>query len=279
MNIPDKVKARHYLSHINYYRLVAYWLPFEADHETHTFKEGTDFDRVIELYVFDRELRLALLDAIERIEVSLRTQIAYHLSNKYGPHAHLNHEVFKDYSKYTRNLSTMCGVVFGSREKFVTHLLRKYDEPLPPLWATVDLLSLGHLSKLFSNIRLPSDRQLISSIYRVDETLLMSFLHHLTTVRNLCAHHSRVWNREFTFKMKIPHKKPRHLSESLNKRAENKLYNTLCWLNYMLSIISPESEWRQSILNLMGEHEISKSAVGFPDGYESYEIWKPTENN
>ena len=84
MSVPDKQRALHYLAHINYYRLGAYWLPFESDHNGHTFHDGTNFEQVLELYVFDRELRLLVMDAIERIEVSIRTQWAYHFSHKYG---------------------------------------------------------------------------------------------------------------------------------------------------------------------------------------------------
>ena len=96
MLVPDKPSAQHYLSHINYYRLGAYWLPFEADHDNHSFQKGTNFDQVLDLYVFDRELRLLVMDAIERIEVSIRTQWAYHFSHKYGPHALLDEAIFKE---------------------------------------------------------------------------------------------------------------------------------------------------------------------------------------
>ena len=74
--IPDKAKAEFYLAQINYYRLAAYCLPFEQDHSSHRFQSGTQFDDILNLYIFDRELRLLVLDAIERFEVSLRTQLA-----------------------------------------------------------------------------------------------------------------------------------------------------------------------------------------------------------
>lgn len=74
MNVLDRQKAALQLSHINYFRLAAYWLPFERSDSAHRFEKGTDFDVVLNDYVFDRELRLHLLNAIERIEVSFRTQ-------------------------------------------------------------------------------------------------------------------------------------------------------------------------------------------------------------
>lgn len=90
-NIP---MAEHYLGHLNYYRLSAYWLPYEASHSPHVFHPGTQFDDVINSYVFDRELRLLVLDAIERIEVSVRTQMTQALTLSYGSHPHLMPQLF-----------------------------------------------------------------------------------------------------------------------------------------------------------------------------------------
>jgi abortive infection bacteriophage resistance protein len=92
----NKKAAKHYLSHINYYRIGAYWLHYEADHGTHSFKPDTRFEDVIALYVFDRKLRLLVMDAIERIEVSVRTHLAYEMAHTYGPHAYLDKTLFKD---------------------------------------------------------------------------------------------------------------------------------------------------------------------------------------
>ena len=96
LTIENPDRAEHYLSHLNYYRLGAYWLPFEADHETHQFRPDASFDQVLNLYIFDRELRLLVMDAIERIEVSVRTRWAYHLAHTHGPHAYLDPALFKE---------------------------------------------------------------------------------------------------------------------------------------------------------------------------------------
>ena len=96
MAIADPSEALFYLQHLNYYRLGAYWLPFEADHSTHQFRPGTRFDDVLNLYMFDRELRLLVLDAIERSEVSLRGQWAFHLAHQHGVHAHLDATLASD---------------------------------------------------------------------------------------------------------------------------------------------------------------------------------------
>jgi hypothetical protein len=83
MIIDDVQAACFHLQHINYYRLGAYWLPFEVNHATHDFKAGTNFTTVLTLYNFDRELRLLVIDALERIEVSMRTQWTYYMAHNH----------------------------------------------------------------------------------------------------------------------------------------------------------------------------------------------------
>ena len=90
MEISGLTHAEFYLQHLNYYRFSAYWLPFESDHTTHVFRSGTRFEEVLGLYVFDRELRLLMLDAIERVEVSIRSQWAYQCAHLHNPHGHLD---------------------------------------------------------------------------------------------------------------------------------------------------------------------------------------------
>ena len=82
---------------------------------------------------------------------------------------------------------------------------------MPPLWVVCEIMSLGHLSTFYQNIKRPHDRNLIAKEYCLDEKVLTSFLHHLSHVRNLCAHHSRIWNRRFTITIRLPKKKPASL--------------------------------------------------------------------
>ena len=93
MIIEDEVAARHYMRFISYYRLRAYWLPFEVPAEEdgdHAFRDGTRFEDVLTLYIFDRELRLLVLDAIERVEIALRAQWAHYMAMTHGPHGYLD---------------------------------------------------------------------------------------------------------------------------------------------------------------------------------------------
>jgi len=275
MVIDDLSRAKRYVSQLNYYRLAAYWLPFEETHSPHRFKPDTQFNTVLEHYIFDRELRLLVMDAIERIEVSLRTQWAYYLAHKYGPHAHLDpslHVRNRGPWTYTKNVSALVDVVRNSSEIFIRHF-DKYDEQLPPLWAVCEVMTLGQLSRWYSNLNYRQDRNSIAKAYGLDEKILTSFVHHLSIVRNTCAHHGRLWNREFTFAWKLPQRTPFDLYQNFNPAIKRRLYNTLVMIAYLMDRINPHS-WKQRMNNLFINHpEINSTAMGFPDDWKDRPIW------
>lgn len=249
MLILDEQKAAFYLSQINYYRFAAYCLPFELDKENHCLRQGTSFEDVFNLYIFDREIRLLILDAIERFEVSIRTQMAYHLSHNHNTaHPHLISQLFNDQSLYKDATTRLANDVQSSKEEFIKHLRSQYIEALPPIWASVELMSMGQLSKWYSNIKFRSDRQSIASFYQVDEKVLTSFCRHLTHIRNYCAHHARLWNRGFTITMSLPRSGPQKLldgldSTRLQSRSKRKVYNTLVMLIHLMSLINPDHHY------------------------------------
>jgi len=204
MLIPNQQEAEHYLLHLNYYRLSGYWQPFEADHVTHQFNAGVSFDDVINLYVFDREIRLLLMDAIERLEVSVRTQWAYHLSLDSGSHAFLNGEIASKCGEHIGSMNKLVSEVNRSRESFIKHFKKRYTEPdVPPIWVSCEVMSLGQLSRWYQNLKPFKLRRAIAKSYGLDDRVLESLLHQMTYIRNLCAHHSRVWNREFTITLEL----------------------------------------------------------------------------
>jgi len=271
--VEDKKSATAYLSHINYYRLGTYWWSFIDDHETHIFKAGSTFNQVLNLYVFDRELRLLLLDAIERIEVSLRTQWAFHLSKIYGSHAHLDKEAFArkfDHQGFVDNLQKE---IKRTSDKNIKKQAYKYDEATPATWIICEVMSFGWLSRGYDAIVRRSLRADISDTYNIKEIVLSSFLHHITTVRNICAHHSRLWNREFTFTMKFPTNGDPKLLQSFNSNKPKQLYNTLVMCAYLMDIISPNNHWKIKLKKLIENHDINVGDMGFPTDWLERPIW------
>lgn len=280
LSVADHSKAEFFLSQLNYYRIAAYCLPFEQDHATHQFKPNIGFDDVLNLYIFDRELRLLVLDAIERIEVSLRTQLAYHLShNHQTAHPHLKPELFFNPVIYGKSLSNLDTDIKRSQEEFIKHLTGKYDELMPPIWAVVELMTMGQLSKWFANIKTRADRQSISRIYRLDEKIMTSFCEHLSLVRNHAAHHARLWNRDFTKTPMLPRKGDNDLLNSLftlpdSDRRLRKLYNTFVMLAYLMNIICGENHWKDRLIELIDQHRIVTDKMGFPTDWQQKPIWQ-----
>ncbi|MHB1344044.1 MAG: Abi family protein [Thermoleophilia bacterium] len=273
MIVDDRDEARFYLQHLNYYRLAAYWLPFEADHGSHQFRPGTRFRHVLDLYVFDRELRLAVLDAIERVEVSVRSQWAYQLAHLHGPHAHLDPGLARKRHFWDENFRNLTDQVSRSEETFIRHLLGTYSEPLPPIWAVCEVMPMGALSKWYANLGPASARSAISGVYGLDEKVLESWLHHLTVVRNLCAHHSRLWNREFAVTPRLTQHKPGGLADQF-RVGSRRVYNTLVILLFCMDVIAPGHHWRTRVKNLLLLHGIETADMGFPSAWKALAIWR-----
>ena len=276
MVVPDRVYATHCLQHISYYRLRAYWLPFEGDPPAagdHKFKEGVSFDDAMALYVFDRQLRLLVMDAIERVEVAFRGGWAHHLATKYGPHGYLDQQLYSR-DRYQRALATLREEIERSTDTFVAHYKSKYSDPeLPPIWMTAEVMSLGQLSKWYGNLKRRQDRQAIAKPYGLDERLLVSIAHHLTYVRNICAHHGRLWNKQFTVTMIIPNS-PGALISAVNRTVDRRLYNTLATLNYLMGVVAPASHWRKHLVQLIISHPlVDTKAMGFPENWRTMPAW------
>jgi len=153
----DMPRLKRYLASIGYYRLSAYWLPFEQPSpdpatRNHSFHPGTSFDQVLGLYIFDRKLRLMVFDALERIEVAVRTAYAREMSLAHGAHSYLDNGHYKDQAKYQRGLTSIATDLKRSHETFVRHYQQKYNDPvMPPIWAVVETMSFGSLSRWLGN--------------------------------------------------------------------------------------------------------------------------------
>ncbi len=272
LQIEDQHQAEHWLAHINYYRLSAYWQPFEADRLTHRFIPGTRLQQVMDVYVFDRELRLLLLDAIERLEVSMRTRWAYHLAHDHGPHAHLRADLSRKSGYFQSNLEQLHKEIQRSEEPFIRHFAQTYLEAIPPTWVSCEVMSLGLLSRWYGNLKPGVTRRNIARSYGIDEAVLESWLHHLTYLRNLCAHHSRVWNREFTILPMLTRSKPENLRGQW-QQGHRKIYNTLLILQHLMSVVAPGSHWRARLKALIHASGINSSTMGFPQDWTTRPVW------
>lgn len=284
LQVPDQLRAQSYLSHISYYRLSAYCIPFRSVKDK--FNKNITFDDVLSLYMFDRELRLLILDAIERIEIGLRTQIIYQLAHKYGSHWHDNNGLFVSpyVNKYGftvdrfRNFQDFLHKEYTSTdpEVFIKHYFDNYDTPAtPPSWMALELVTIGGLSRLFSNLVNDEDKKIISDNYKLPFFVFESWFHAITHLRNLCAHHCRVWNREYRITPKLL-LKPKYNWVDKSFDINNRTFFYLNVLKYFLNSINPNNTFKTKLENLFGKYpNVDIEYLGIPTDANSNLIdWK-----
>tara|TARA_R100000935_G_scaffold24727_1_gene44341 strand:+ start:5095 stop:6003 length:909 start_codon:yes stop_codon:yes gene_type:complete len=278
MVIADEPSARHYLQHISYYRLRAYWLPFEGPAPAagdHVLKPGTTFEDALALYVFDRQLRLLVMDAIERIEVAIRAGWAHHMAMTYGPHGYLDQAHHTGPVKHAECVADLVKETGRSKDTFVKHYNKTYEDPtLPPVWMVAEVVSLGALSKWIDNIKLRADRQAIAKPFGVDEKVFGSFAHHVTIIRNIAAHHGRLWNKRFAFTMIVPNS-PARLAVAMRGADRRYLHNTLVMLDHLLMVVAPGNEWRRRVVALITScPQVDPVQMGFPADWQGRAAWR-----
>ncbi|MBR9852791.1 MAG: Abi family protein [Rhodobacteraceae bacterium] len=134
MDVGDHATAMKWLETVGYYRLSAYWLPFERPPEngnarSKIFESGATLSAVTDLYVFDRRLRVLVLEAIERVEVHVRSRWTYHMAHAHGAHAHLDHRLFSGFLNHAEQLVRLARAVDKSEETFILYHKGKYTDP------------------------------------------------------------------------------------------------------------------------------------------------------
>lgn len=284
LSIPDPSRAERYLSVISYYRLSAYTLPFQCGNPAgHQFKLGCAFEDILRMYVFDRQLRLLILDAIERIEVALRTRMTNILAAHHGPHAYLDPGIFDTRYEHNWLLDQVKRKCEDSQaESFIKHYRAKYsDPPLPPIWMVMEILTFKEVSVLFSRLRIKEDKQEISAFWDLPDTVLHSWFRALSDLRNVCAHHSRTWNREFGSRPLLPRRLPvrwpdlnRPLTDP-NIDPSRRLYYQLVVIETLLRKINPGSTWHQRLKTLIESHpEVSLAHMGIPNDWADDHFWQ-----
>lgn len=295
MSVPDIPRAERLLANISYYRLSAYMLPYKKKENgtiIDSFKEGTTWDMVYDLYVFDRKLRLLVFDAIERLEIAIRTQIIYQLSHKYGSHWQDNPSIFKaPERRVLRDGSIVTFDVYAEIQKhisdqlhsnraevFIQHYRNKYDNPVNPPFVDEcgNHVFQSPVTHLYG-IEEQGGHQRHSRLFGLPPKTFCSWLHTMNYVRNLCAHHARLWNREMSI---VPEKL--HFSKRLvwisnpDTVQRGKVYYFFCMLGYLLQTANPTSSFKDRLKTLVDEYKgvASLSAMGFAEGWENEKIWK-----
>jgi abortive infection bacteriophage resistance protein len=278
--VDDEAKAQHYLRFIGYYRLSGYTRFFcdKTDTKSEKFIPGTSFQSVLDLYVFDRKIRVLLLDALERIEIAIKSEISNTgaLQGQGGPFwlknsANFDHGQHQEIMNLIFERVGSDGSKPGIFHQFIPHFFRTYLEDIPPSWMLMEAFSFGEASRIYKrmkgNLRLP-----VASSFSVQHDVLESWIHTLSFARNVCAHHARVWNQRLTIKPKIP----RIYGGVWPVAAQDRLYILCCIIHHMMERIADGSAWPLRLRELITARPtiVPLAEMGFPDDWESQTFWK-----
>lgn len=278
--VADEPSALHCLEHHNYYRLSPYRFPFTPPGNRDVFRLGTTFEQLWALYTFDRQLRHLVIEACKSVEISLRSRWAYEVGHRLGPLGYLENAHFSTPLVYARTLVKLHDEMERSKEDFIKHHRGTLLMPWPPAWVIVEIASFGNISTLLSQLRQSAIRQAIAEPFGMDEQAFCSLMHHLSVLRNTAAHHSRLWNRLFVFKFKLPRKKPPHLrpnffEDPLLPKQEGKIHNTLIILIHLLRCIDPATDWPERLIRLLRTlHPDLIPEMGFPADWQTRSMWQ-----
>jgi len=275
--------ATKYLSNISYYRLGEYWYVMQQDKENHIFKPNSKFKDVIALYNFDADLRMLLFEVIEKIEISLRTKLIYHLSHEVNPWWFQNFELFTDSMALVKTLTNIEEELSRSKDKTIKNHFKKHtnDKRFPPAWKSLEQTSFGALSKLYGNLKhtLKSKDIIAQEFGAVNHTYLPSWLQSIAQIRNYCAHHSRLWNKNVPGTVKLLSKPPNPwIVDAVNvpKQHEfSKLYVHLCLMKYLLNTIQPNNTFTTKLDALFIKYpNVDVNALGMKPNWQQEPLWQ-----
>lgn len=275
--------AEKYLINISYYRLGEYWYVMQSDKDNHIFKPNSKFEDVIALYNFDAELRLLLFDVIEKIEISLRTKLIYYLSHEIDPWWFQNFELFNDSKALVKTLSSLEEEISRTKDESIKKHLKKHkdDGRFPPSWKALEQTSFGALSKLYGNLKhtIKSKDIIAIEFGAVNHKYLPSWLQSIAVIRNYCAHHSRLWNRNLPGTVKLLSSPPKPWIQDIvnvpKQHEFSKLYVHMCLMRYMLNTILPKNEFNSRLNMLFQKYpNVDPNALGMKPNWQNEPLWK-----
>ncbi len=274
----NEIQAFQFLENISYYRLKGYWWDMQQDRATHTFSPNSYFESVIERYNFDRHLRLILFDAIERIEIALRTKMIYNLSISYGATWYLESGLFVDPIVHAEHIDHLQREFRYSQEIFIKDHKRRHPNTNAEAWKIMEIASMGTLSKFYKNLghQLPEKSLIAKEMGLNLHSELSSWLESVVYIRNIIAHHSRLWSRNMV-------KKP---IDSINNPIgdwfnfdllpvqKKKPFLIISSMIYLCNKVTPSHQIRTKVLELIDNNpDVPIYKLGFLNNWRAQPLW------
>lgn len=279
MNIPSISEATQALATIGYYRLRGYCFHL-YNNQIKQYRHGTDFSEILRLYQFDTELSHLLFSMTSSIEVALRARLTDALLTHGDSLILYNPNYFSNKKLFWQNLGTLSSEIARSSDVFIQHNFQNHDGQIP-IWAAVEVMSFGNLSKTIKNLKTGSGsaasklianyRHLSPNGHMVNPSLQMfcSWIQSVSILRNMCAHNSRIYNRTISTHLQIP-----AIDQPNPVSRRNGLYQIVLAMKYL----RPSDDiWKQFVIDLTAlfnkyNNVIDMARINFPADWNSHLI-------
>lgn len=273
--ITNEDRVIKYLNTIGYFRITGYMYHLQ-DSSTNIFYDNVTFDNIVDLYKFDKKLRAIIIEYLERIEVALRTKITNKFSLKHGFFWYRDENLFAKHEIFYSINNEIKDKFQDPQENFLKSFKLKYfSETFPPSNMALEILTLGKLSRLFEALKNDDEKMEIGKEFNLPPSILSSWLIYLTNVRNLCAHHSRLWNKRISADRPIiPKRELYKFHREITDDFNTSMYGIISLINRILYSFNPDNKFIDKIENLLEEYTINTDLMGFPKNWKESATWR-----
>jgi abortive infection bacteriophage resistance protein len=276
LSIPDEEKANNYLANIGYYRLSAYLYPLLKDPKAdHIYKDGASFDLAMNMYRFDRKLRVLLFNEIEKIEVAIRSTMNNWISAALNDVFWMTDpKYFSNPTIFAKSLTLIQSEISRTKEEFIDHFRTKYVNPFPPTWMISEIVPLGMLCSVYNNIKSTGIRKKVANQFGLPFPVFSSWILVLANLRNACCHHNRIWNKDH---LVIPADLKSPFFPWIDSATTDmkRIYFRICMVKYLLFTVSPNNSFTPKLKSLLAEYPtIDAKSMGFPTNWQDEPLFR-----
>ena len=276
LSISDEQRAISYLTNIGYFRLSAYLHPLLKEPKTeHRYKTGATFEMALNMYRFDRKLRVLLFNEIEKIEVAIRSAMNNYISDGLNDVFWMtNAAYFNNPAGFSKSLLLIQSEIDRTKEDFIDHFTNKYANPYPPAWMISEIIPLGVLCGVYNNLKNTGVRKKVAHQFRLPVPVFSSWILALANLRNVCCHHNRTWNKNH---LVVPSDLQNPAFPWIDTSATDprRIYFRICIIKYLLFTVSPNNSFAQKLKSMAAEYPtVDVYAMGFPANWQDAPLWQ-----
>lgn len=215
-----------------------------------------------------------IFSGIAEIEVAIRSAIANIVTKETGNMFWITDpSMYRNQDRFKKTQAIIEKELNGTQEEFIYHFRHKYSNPYPPAWMLVEILPMGVLNHIYSNLANNVLRKKIAAHFSLNVPVFSSWLTVIILTRNTCCHHARVWNKENA----IPPVEPRKMTLPWIASAPTtkRFYFNLCIIKFLLDRINSSNVMTYKLQNLLTSYPmVDIKAMGFSEHWTTEPLWQ-----